>query len=452
MAVPPGWHSYGKNGDEAPSSSHSQASKTSRSTAQSRSTAPTEYSTPPASRDRKMAQHDSMMSNLASDRDRRHTMYEKVSVQSYASTLPSDDEESEIDLDESYEALAMPDSQYVPEAIPSTPRDFADFFPSDNRIAIRHDDSTLDGNMNLRLDTMIQTRYGRKRPLTLFHLRMHDLKSRDFSFRRYCRDSGREVCRSARKFEEPFKDEKPSLQRSLTTALNTLRRTTSIKSSVPPQLDRRDSGYSSVDVDENMPETSGSSSKTRRTQQPTDTIKMEFSNYAHVQVSRRGNRTGKRYTFEYWGVKYAWRRHIKQMDGITETSFHLFREGEKYPCAHVVPDALTISQVDEERRRGGWIPPCSLWIKDRRIIHSHPDVADVIVASALMALVDDCIKTTWPSRRRRAFVIPLLSSPRGFDWESMGPRRFIEDVFKRPQSSWRRNSFAPHNPHRRITA
>src|SRR5438045_7130949 len=92
------------------------------------------------------------------------------------------------------------------------------YFPSSRRLLIQHDDSTLDGNMNLRIET---EHNGGKPPHQLFHLRMHDLKSRQFSFRRHCRESGREVCHCNRKLALPLV-ERPGLQRSVSNALANL--------------------------------------------------------------------------------------------------------------------------------------------------------------------------------------------------------------------------------------
>jgi hypothetical protein len=44
---------------------------------------------------------------------------------------------------------------YVANVIAATPSDFSELFPSHRRLQIRHDDSTLDGNMNLRVDTEV---------------------------------------------------------------------------------------------------------------------------------------------------------------------------------------------------------------------------------------------------------------------------------------------------------
>jgi len=54
----------------------------------------------------------------------------------------------------------------------------------------------------------------------------------------------------------------------------------------------------------------------------------------------------------------------------------------------------------------------------------------VIVASGLMALVDDSIKRNWHSRRSRQIVLPLTTSLK-MDMEHINPRRLIDEVFNR---------------------
>lgn len=416
----------------SPHNSHSD-----RST-KTQSTAPTEYSarTPEA----KFIEENDRVASMDMARDKHHTYHDPLKA-SYASTIPSEDEDSELDLVDSYEVLSVPDSGYASDAIASNPRDFAQFFPSANRISIRHDDATIDGNMNLRLDTWIPTKHGKRRPMTLFHLRLLDLAQRDFSLRRYCRDSGREVCRSIRKFHEPQIEQKPSLQRSLSNAIASFRRRNTAQSQGSPVLTRADSGYCSMNGDDSRMDPSSPGSRAHK--RPTNKIKLEFSNYAHIDVHRHGRGSSKRYEFEYWGVKYSWQRRIKQDGDFTVVSFHLFRDGNTIPSAHIVPDALTTWQAEEERDRGGWVPPCSLWLKDPDIINYSPDVSDVVVATGLMALVDDCIKRTWPSRRRRTFNLPLFDSPLYLDLKYIGPKQLIDEVFNRPTTSRRHSQRAP---------
>ncbi|KAG0122685.1 hypothetical protein HOY82DRAFT_619832 [Tuber indicum] len=101
-----------------------------------------------------------------------------------------------------------------PQASPSTPSEFAELFPSTRCLSIRHDDSTLDGNMNLRVDTNVAAVGDVGKNVTLFHLRMYDLRTRDFSLRRYGRDCGREVAHIKRKTIKPA-PQRPILQRSV---------------------------------------------------------------------------------------------------------------------------------------------------------------------------------------------------------------------------------------------
>lgn len=270
-----------------------------------------------------------------------------------------------------------------PYVRPSDPEDFAALFPSMNRLSIRHDDFTSDGNMNLRVDTIISGR--RRTAIQLFHLRMYDLAKRDFSLRRYCRDSGREVCNSKRLYANPAPLSRPTLQRSMSSAMKTLAK---------PQFKRADSSSSTFSSSgrEKRPPTSHSfddsaslssrastgDPRKQAAPQPTNVIKLEFSNYARVNVERKGTSKGKsskRYEFEWWGHRYTWKRVVeKHLDGVV--SFHLLRDAEPTPVAHIVPETRSPNQVEADERAGGWIPPCFMWINDPTIIDAVTDVAE----------------------------------------------------------------------------
>lgn len=299
-----------------------------------------------------------------------------------------------------------------PNARPSTPPEFAKLFPSLNRFSIRHDEFTPDGNMNLRVDTVVTGR--RRTAIQLFHLRMYDLAKREFSLRRYCRDSGREVCNSKRKYDEPAAPKpqkenesgRPTLQRSVTSAIKTLgggggggngkpgfRRTSSRGSIFGPRSPISNAvkrpgtsnSYSSCDTDEEYfdkatsslslaDSRSGSKAKQQRPV-PTNTIKLEFSNYARVDVRRRGNSKHKRYEFEWWGHRYSWRRSVDKQLGLV--SFHLVRDGNgNTPIAYIVPESRSPSQVLADENAAGWVPPCFMWIADESILEAMTDVAE----------------------------------------------------------------------------
>lgn len=297
----------------------------------------------------------------------------RASTETYASTIPSEDEFSE-DEGEQYEVEEFSDESYRSQAIASTPRDFAELFPSHRRLSIRHDDATIDGNMNLRIDTQVQSRSGRLQPVTLFHLRMRDLKTRDFSLRRYCRDSGREVCHSMRKFQRPLSDRRPVLQKSFTDAFSNFRnkRSTSTVFSSPR---RNDSGYSPVFAEPDAQSLSNEGVEAQRSRKLTNIIKLEFANYAQVEVKRRGSGVQRRYCLDYWGQSYTWKRHVRKDGEFEEVSYHLARGDKDAPLAYIVPVPLTKEQSFEERLKGGWIPPCSMWISDNDVCNS-PDVAE----------------------------------------------------------------------------
>ncbi|KAI9821160.1 MAG: hypothetical protein M1827_003894 [Pycnora praestabilis] len=353
----------------------------------------------------------------------------RASSETYASTVPSED-----DLLEDVQAFDVPGYRretFHNDPVPSTPPDFADLFPSTRRLCIRHDDTTLDGNMNLRVDTEVSAPNGRTFDLTLFHLRMHDLRSREFSLRRYCRESGREVCHSSRKAAKPTIHRRPGLQRSMSNALATFRSKSESKTATVSSLKRHDSGYDSMSSDEefNPIATPGAN---RRSHALTNTIKLEFSNYAQIGVRQRGARASKRYEFEYWGTKYSWRRAARKDHGLKEISYHLVVANTSKVVAHIVPEVLTTAQSDEEKDKGGWVPPCFMQISDEAVFGDLADVADVIVSTGLIALVDDCIKRRFHRQRGVQLVLPLpTKAPHKMSMEYVGPKRLIDEVFNR---------------------
>jgi len=289
----------------------------------------------------------------------------RESVETYASTSSEEYEDTYDDIPE-YQVPEYYEDPVprVDDAIPTTPRDFADLFPTAKRIMIRHPDTTLDGNMNLRVDTQVEDRDHRKQNYTLFHLKMDDLKSRQFSLRRYCRESGREVCHSIRKYQKPSSEKRPVLQRA-STALASLVHKPDSRPSTSSGLKRSDSGYESLHNFDDEPE---SRSKSARALIPTNTIKLEFSNYAHVDVKRRGGTSGKRYSFEYWGHDYHW----KKVENGGVVSYVLVRAGnQSMQFAHINPVKLTPEQAAWEDANGGWIPPSYLKITDQETLEQR---------------------------------------------------------------------------------
>lgn len=287
----------------------------------------------------------------------------KASTETYSSSTSSIEDQGQ-DLpcydvpDDGYETVA-------PKALASSPQQFADYFPTTRRLCIRHDDSTMDGNMNLRVDTKVRTYDRRDVDLTLFHLRMFDLKRREFSLRRYCRDSGREVCNSSRKYSKPSVMKRPSLQRSMSNALSSLRSKSDSKTSTMTGLKRHDSGYDSMHEDDLREGLETSSPKSPNSIPiPTNTTRLEFSNYAHLEVKRRGTKISKRYEFEYWGSKYAWKRLAVASGNFKEISYHLYNIRTSASLAHIVPIPQSSSELQEESAKGGWVPPCAMILEE----------------------------------------------------------------------------------------
>ncbi|KAI9370634.1 hypothetical protein BJX61DRAFT_81496 [Aspergillus egyptiacus] len=391
--------------DATPRHAASSTSTDSDASDRSKSTAPTIYSDRPTSKQRQE------YTDLCDDgnEDPRDS----------ASTVGSTDTAGEMQEFPQYEVTDRKRDMFLADVIPSTSSTFAKLFPSCRRLLIRHDDATLDGNMNLRVDTMVPHRAGYQQDVILFHLRMYDLFSRKCSFRRYCRDSGREVCRSERRTLSSNFDKPPMFRRSWSSVLASLRPGSRRHGPFLGMYHRpRSSGHSEF-VDDGNHAIVDSKGGVDRPATLTDNIMLEFSNYAHVELRRRGVGMTKRYEYEYWGTKYQWRCESHTEGDLREVSYHLINMCASKKIAHIVPEILTPLEAIEEESKGGWIPPSSMWISDTSAYKNMHDVADVIVATGLMVLVDDCIRRRWHR------------SDHSFDHFPRGPRRLLDGVFQR---------------------
>ncbi|PQE30513.1 Calcofluor white hypersensitive protein [Rutstroemia sp. NJR-2017a WRK4] len=372
------------------------------------------------------------------------TYYPRSSQDTYASTSAS--QEDLFDEPESYDPeYEVPECKEVVESNlrPSNSHDFARFFPSSKRLLIRHDNTSYDGNMNLRVDT--ETRNGQsKEVVQLFHLRMHDLKKREFSLRRYERSSGREVCHSSRKYAKPAAERRPAaLTRSVSNAFASIRKpdfkrtnSTNVNAANPMAgIKRQDSGYvSNEDSDDEIEDFMSDKKAAAAAMIPTNTTKLEFSNYAQIEVRRRGAKSSKRYEFEYWGHSYTWKR-VTEKDGEGKAiSYHLFKNDGGPAVAHIVPELRSPAQIHSEEVAGSWVPPCQMWISDPKVLKADTDVADVIVSTGLIALVDDSIKRHFDPKVQRIHQLGVPLTPLKMDMEFVGPRAMVEHMFKRRNS------------------
>ncbi|KAI5238459.1 hypothetical protein E4T43_07375 [Aureobasidium subglaciale] len=372
----------------------------------------------------------------------------RTSTETYASTVPSevDEDEDSLVFDDSC-PLPRPEA-YGNSAIPSTPSDFAELFPSERLLSIRHDDATPDGNMNLRIDTVYEDSRCSPVDVTLFHLRMHDLNARQFSLRRYCRESGREVCHSTRKCQKSGVERRMRIHRTLSNAFASLCSIADHKASRPSaseRLKRSDSGYESLQsgksIDLNQQASVPPGVGIRGCVSiPTKIIKLEFSNYAQVEIKRCGSKSSKRYEFEYWGVHYAWRRIVDRI-GAKQISFCLFRHNEDRLLARILPIPMSGMQQREELSKGGWVPPCTMDIIDGEIIQNHSEISDVVVAAGLIALVDDCIERRFHVRPARGVVIPTPKFR--LDMGPVGSKHPGDEHANRPSTT---SSTANHRP------
>lgn len=312
----------------------------------------------------------------------------RASSETYASTIASQD------LPSKPPSLCPSPRRvcYEPDAIGTTPVEFAELFPSTRRLLIQHDDTTPDGNLNLRLDTEMLLSKGRKLKLTLFHLCMYDLGERQFSLRRYHRQSGREVCSSKRKYLKPAAKPSRPVQK-LGGALNIV----SLKTLAAKRRPTRNlhDEHQEEDSDDDLGLFTAQADV--KATIPTDTIRIEFSNYAQVELQRSGRGEGKLYDFEYWGERYTWRRSTFHDGPEKVFSFELVNLITGACLAHITPDRLSSRQRKQEATQGTWVPPCSMRITEKKI---SSDLGDVIVATGLIALTDDCIRRYWHETHR----------------------------------------------------
>ena len=308
---------------------------------------------------------------------------------------------------------------HVPPVLAATSRDFAELFPSSSKLLIRHDDTTFDGNMNLRVDAPVVTAGSSRRDMTLYHLRMYDLRCRDMSLRRYCRESGREVCHCVRKSHKSMLGARPNIRRSLSSAFAAMIPKHDSKQHQTLQqrshLKRHDSGYDTMHSDQEQEEDDGerpqsSHSNKAPAKDASDLISFEFSNYAHLDLKRRGFKTDKRYDFDYWGIHYSWHRSTQKLGTLREVSYHLTRRDGSL-VARIVPEPCSEDEALAETDKGGWIQPYSIRIVDKKIIDDKlADIADIIVSTGLIVLVDDSIRRHFRRRdqHRHALHLPVI--------------------------------------------
>lgn len=284
---------------------------------------------------------------------------------------------------------------YKPDAVAATSCEFSQLFPSTRRLLIQHDDTSPDGNLNLRVDTEVPAGRGHMMKVTLFHLKMNDLSERQFSLRRYQRASGREVCNSKRKYLKPAT--RPSIsprKLSLTSVLTKM----SLKSLATKP--RAKAVHEPCDS-ESEDELDFSSAEVKATI-PTQAIRLEFSNYAQVELERSERSERAMYDFEYWGEQFSWRRNMIEDDEDDEAGEYVFsldlvNVASGGCIAHIIPDKISRAQEREESHQGSWVPPCSMRITEKRM---SSDLGDVIVATGLLALTDDCIRGHWREAHR----------------------------------------------------
>lgn len=262
----------------------------------------------------------------------------------YQSTVPSIEEEEE---EQAYVERHQQDGYFdqpvrqtlFNDASPADPTRFARLFPYRKSFIIKHDDAVVDGHMNLRMDTTYERPGHRNKKLTMFYLRMYELQRRHFAIRRYGRDCGREVASTSRKYQKPSSP-RPGLLRTVSKAF-----------AKDPEvgIKRQDSGYESSEEEEPRKDEATA----------TNICTLEFSNYARIDLCRKGQKGSKKYDFEYWGKQYCWKRTVRKGGINDHTTFSLIDIAENNTIATISPledDGISI----EDRARRRFVPASEL--------------------------------------------------------------------------------------------
>ena len=262
----------------------------------------------------------------------------------------------------------------------STPESFSRWFPSSETLFVRHDDELTSGNMCLNVLTATDQGFGPL--LQLFYLRMYDLKKREFSLRRYSRDSGLEVCRTSRIYKKAA-SARPRIRRSINSSINSIRnfsRGSSRSSQTSAQSSQSETEYSNYSSESAVNEHESEAQVSTSSQQPVDDtlfeqssnhISLEFSNYANILLSRKAFGARKSYDFEYWGTAYQWKRLKKSQSSGKNRSYNLYRGHSDLVVAHITLEDLTWSQKGDEKEMGGWVPPVWMRITDPSILSKN---------------------------------------------------------------------------------
>ena len=218
--------------------------------------------------------------------------------------------------------------------------------------------------------------------LQLFYLRMYDLKRRDFSLRRYGRNSGREVCHTSRIYKTA-PNARSRVRRSISNSVNNIR-SFSRRSSKSSQTSAQSSqsGNESASYYSESALTDGSEADAQinvsspqpadedLSPQPGNEISLEFSNYANIKLSRKGFGARKSYDFQYWGTGYQWKRLNKAKSPGRKRSYNLYRGPSDFVVAHIAMQDLDPAESCGEETPGNWIPPIWMRITDPSILSS----------------------------------------------------------------------------------
>lgn len=267
------------------------------------------------------------------------------------------------------------------QAIPSTPKNFSQLFPSYDTLFLHLNNEAEDDNITLSVATA--TSEGIRPLVQLFCLKLQDIRRREFSLRRYHRSSKREVCHTSRVHRRHVR-KRTRVRRSISNSISSIHsmssgRRSSASSRMSSQVSSSSGAGSEAFQSNSIPARNENFLHRPSSPEPTNQIKMTFSSHTHVDLFRKGKGFGKRkyYKFDYWGTKYHWRRRIEDGPFGVVIQYSLYEVPGQSLLAQI-----RVQQVEEVEGHDpnvfrGWLPHARMRIVHEKIIFSGSKRRDI---------------------------------------------------------------------------
>ena len=94
----------------------------------------------------------------------------------------------------------------------------------------------------------------------------------------------------------------------------------------------------------------------------------------------------KRCDFDHWGRGYVWKRVVEKHALAESVSHHLYRADGGAAIAHIVPETRTPAQAERDRDVHNWVPPCTMWISDLKVIEAQADLAEYVALALAVTI------------------------------------------------------------------